>query len=90
MLADSWCLKNNILISPILTKENYGATIKREGRTKKVTLPKVKIEIKVDGSKNIGTKVYKQDAELWNKIKELKTYYWHASKDYINYLKSLI
>lgn len=90
MMAASWCIENNILISPAIQRETYTASVKRDGRTKKINLPKVKIQISIEGSKNIGKKLYRQDTELWDKVQELKTYYWHGSKDYINYLKSLI
>lgn len=61
------CNNAGIIIYPVPVDEFY-----YEGKKR---IPKVKIEVSIDGSKRLGTQLYKQNEELYNKICELYLHY---------------
>lgn len=61
------CNEAGILIYPVPIDEYY--------YDNKRKLPKVKIEIAFGSKKKLGTQIYKQNEELYQKIKELYLHY---------------
>lgn len=73
--AMSWCLKNHILVYPVVAQETYICRAK-----KKRTLNKVRLCLSIEKSTHMGTELYRQD-EMHVKINEIYNYYYNQKTD---------
>lgn len=71
----SICIKNDVKVYPVVYQFD---------RVKGVAKPPCQIEVSVRGKKLILPDVYKQDAKLYDKIKELYRNYYTKNHDYFN------
>jgi len=87
----AWALRTEALkVYPVPTQGSHTAQMKVDGKTKKVTLPNMKLVIEIGNAKHLGKEVYKQNKEMYDKIESIYLHYWSQSKEYITYLKNLI
>mgnify|MGYP001578675069 CR=1 FL=1 len=74
-LAKSWAFNEKELkVYPEVVRETYKTT---NSKGKKVTLNKVKLIVQIGNSKHVGTQVYRQDAEMVNKVNEIYIHYYN-------------
>ena len=81
MTKRSWCYDNNITIYPVPSKELYTVTKMVYGKKKKVSLPKCRVEVNLDGHKKLGTELWEQDDEMYNYIDKLYEYYYDRANN---------